>query len=244
MDYLYKLVTTENVELNYDAFKKKELVDCLATMRSIYFSLKQENQQLKLINEEYERLNKENGRGFKITSVQKYDIYELLKYKDNWNKLKEIIKRKFVAQGGFTSYEWNDLLNELLDKIVELERGVRMNIELTDLDMILNYLETTSLESHDDYTSEITYKDQKILYKYIKDLQQQNQQLRIEISAREEEYRKLEDNWNKLKNWLEKELGDRTNPRKDKWLTGVYDSYRETIDKMKELERGVSDVED
>lgn len=41
--------------------------------------------------------------------------------KDNWNKLKEIIKKKFVAQGGFTSYEWNDLLNELLDKMQELE---------------------------------------------------------------------------------------------------------------------------
>lgn len=53
-----------------------------------------------------------------------------------------------------------------------------MNIELTDLDMILNYLETTSLEPHDDYTSEITYKDQKILYKYVKDLQQENQQLK------------------------------------------------------------------
>ena len=189
-----------------------------------------------------------------------------------------------------------------------------MNIEMTDLDMILNHLETTSLESHDDYTSEITYKDQKILYRYIKELQQErnqfkeytnhnydkakqlqqenqqlklelsgyrqailndkemlglkeeNQQLKIQISAREEEYKKLEeqineyrrlvfkhlqdknkkleDNWNKLKTWLKKELGDRTNPNKDKWLTGVYDAYRETIDKMQELERGVSDVED
>lgn len=65
-----------------------------------------------------------------------------------------------------------------------------MNIKMTDLDMILNYLETTSLEPHDDYTSEITYKDQKILYKYIKALQQENQQLK--------------DNWNKLKEYVEK----------------------------------------
>lgn len=43
--------------------------------------------------------------------------------KGNWNKLKEIIKKKFVAQGGFTSYEWNDLLNDLLDKMQELEKG-------------------------------------------------------------------------------------------------------------------------
>ena len=47
MNYLYKLVTTENVEINYDTFKKKELIECLATMRNIYFSLKQENKQLK-----------------------------------------------------------------------------------------------------------------------------------------------------------------------------------------------------
>lgn len=43
--------------------------------------------------------------------------------KDNWIKLKEIIKEKFVFQGAFTSYEWNDLLNELLYKMKELERG-------------------------------------------------------------------------------------------------------------------------
>lgn len=39
---------------------------------------------------------------------------------------------------------------------------------------LLNYLETTSLEPHDDYTSEFAYKEQKILYKYIKQLQQEN----------------------------------------------------------------------
>lgn len=43
--------------------------------------------------------------------------------KDNWNKLKEIIKKRFIAQGAFTSYEWNDLLNELLDKMQELGQG-------------------------------------------------------------------------------------------------------------------------
>lgn len=57
-----------------------------------------------------------------------------------------------------------------------------MNIELTDLEEILLYLETTSLEPHDDYTSEFTYKDQKILYKYIKELQQKNKQLKEVIN--------------------------------------------------------------
>ena len=35
-----------------------------------------------------------------------------------------------------------------------------MNIEPD----IFDYLQTTSLEPHDDYTSEITYKDQKIIW--------------------------------------------------------------------------------
>ncbi len=58
------------------------------------------------------------------------DLQWAFKYEkqvDNWNKLKEIIKKKFVAQGGFTSYEWNDLLNELLDKMQELEQGSDSN---------------------------------------------------------------------------------------------------------------------
>lgn len=58
------------------------------------------------------------------------------------------------------------------------------------------------------------------------------------ISEKNKEIHQLKDNWNKLKKWLEKELGDRINPNKDKWLTGVYDAYRETIDKMQELEQG------
>lgn len=57
-----------------------------------------------------------------------------------------------------------------------------MNIEITDLDIILNYLETTSLEPHDDYSSEFTYKEQKILYKYIKQLQQENKKIKEVIN--------------------------------------------------------------
>ena len=35
-----------------------------------------------------------------------------------------------------------------------------------------------------------------------KELSRENQQLKIQISAREEEYRKLETNWNKLKEFM------------------------------------------
>ena len=62
--------------------------------------------------------------------------------------------------------------------------------------------------------------------------------LLVDINNLLKENKQLKDNWNKLKEWLEKELGDRINPNKDKWLTGVYDAYRETIDKMQELEQG------
>lgn len=64
-----------------------------------------------------ERLQQENKQ---LKEKLDCDLQWAFKYEkqvDNWNKLKEIIKKKFVAQGGFTSYEWNDLLNELLDKM-------------------------------------------------------------------------------------------------------------------------------
>lgn len=51
--------------------------------------------------------------------------------------------------------------------------------------------------------SDITYAEIYILLKFIEDLRQENQQLKILISAREEEYKKLEDNWNKLKEYIE-----------------------------------------
>lgn len=94
-----------------------------------------------------------------------------------------------------------------------------MNIEITDLDNILNYLETTSLEPHDDYSSEFTYKEQKILYKYIKQLQQENKILKENAENNDKvvdkvnwenmllkkENKQLKDNWNKLKDYIAKE---------------------------------------
>lgn len=80
--------------------------------------LQQENKQLKMIVNEYEKLNK----GFKITNVQEYNIDELLsykKYKDNWNKLKEYIKTE-IPEDVFIDTEF---FVSILDKIQELEKG-------------------------------------------------------------------------------------------------------------------------
>lgn len=52
---------------------------------------------------------------------------------------------------------------------------------MNELESLLNYLETTSLEPHDDYTSEFSYKEQKKLWRYIKGLQQENQELKQDI---------------------------------------------------------------
>ena len=48
-----------------------------------------------------------------------------------------------------------------------------MNIEPD----IFDYLETTSLEPHDDYTSEISYKDQKIIWNRLKTQQKEIERL-------------------------------------------------------------------
>lgn len=53
---------------------------------------------------------------------------------------------------------------------------------MSELESILNYLETTSMEPHDDYTSEFSYKEQKVLWKYIKQLQQENQKYKEVIN--------------------------------------------------------------
>lgn len=88
-----------------------------------------ENKQLKMINKEYERLNKKNNRGFKITNVQEYDIYELLSYKNykyNWNKLKEYIQKDYNFFGKLIAPEYGcamGALNRVKDKMQELEKG-------------------------------------------------------------------------------------------------------------------------
>lgn len=55
---LYKLVTTENVDLNYKAFKKDELIDCILNLRTTYFRLKKENEENKQLKDNWNKLKK------------------------------------------------------------------------------------------------------------------------------------------------------------------------------------------
>lgn len=89
-----------------------------------YDELLKENKKLKMINEEYEKLNKENYRGFKIINVQEYDIYELLSYKNNWNKLKEYINKHYDYYMNNKDYIGGRLcFTDMKNKMQELEQG-------------------------------------------------------------------------------------------------------------------------
>ena len=79
---------------------------------------------------------------------------------------------------------------------------------MSELEDILNYLETTSLEPHDDYVSEFSYKNQKTLWKYIKDLRLKNQELKKQI----EEYIRTE---MKIKDELESQRKEYQETYKD-----------------------------
>ena len=83
--------------------------------------LKQENKKLKMINKEYERLNNGKPRGFVITRVDEYDIYDLLRYKENWNKLKKwIYEEHYLYIPGIAR---NSTYQVVLGKMQELERS-------------------------------------------------------------------------------------------------------------------------
>lgn len=95
---------------------------------------------------------------------------------------------------------------------------------MSELEGILNYLETTSLESHDDYVSEFSYKDQKTLWKYIKELQQENQELK-------EQNQKYKEVINKIKEWEQNHtilVYTKNAPRK---LVGTYELLHILYDK-------------
>lgn len=122
MSYLYKLVTTENVEINYDVFKKKELIECLATVRDIYFSLKQENKQLK---ERMEYLERSNDRREDIIIEQRKEISDL---EDNWDELKKYLHNVDVVVDYSENYDGHFInYDELIDKMQKLEQGSDSN---------------------------------------------------------------------------------------------------------------------
>ena len=79
----------------------------------------------------------------------------------------------------------------------------------------------------------------KDVYHNLNCLQQENQQLKIQISAREEICNRLENNWNKLKEYCKEntlcyEVGDDENTK----LIGSKIHGLNVLNKMQELEQG------
>lgn len=103
-------------------------------------NLLQENKKLKMINEEYERLNKEKYRGFKIIDVQEYDRYELLSYKnykDNWDKLRKYFNERIEVcdnrlSSPFCNFEKATkerlIFSQCLEMLEEIEQGSDNNV--------------------------------------------------------------------------------------------------------------------
>lgn len=83
--------------------------------------------------------------------------------------------------------------------------------------------------------SDITYAEIYILLKFIEDLQQENQQLKILISAREEVCDRLESNWNKLKEIAKSQSGFK---KRADLKGGLWFEIDDLLDKMQELEQG------
>ena len=114
---------------------------------------------------------------------------------------------------------------------------------MNELESLLNYLETTSLEPHDDYTSEFSYKEQKKLWRYIKGLQQENKELKTLNKRYEEiisddkenyellraEIKQLENQQKEFIEWLENELVSELDVFTEIKVCDVLSKYKEII---------------
>ena len=125
---------------------------------------------------------------------------------------------------------------------------------MSELEDILNYLETTSLEPHDDYVSEFSYKKQKTLWKYIKDLRLENQELKKQLDELQTLYNNmfkchcnrvqvetLLEQQKEFIEWLESEIKE-CKDAEEKYADGDDNSYYnnnelriETLSKYKEI---------
>lgn len=87
------------------------------------------------------------------------------------------------------------------------------------------------------YETSITNpKKQLEFYKQLSEqLQQENKQLKIQISAREEVCNRLESNWNELKEWVNKHYDYYMN---NEDYVGGRLCFTDMKDKMQELEQG------
>lgn len=97
---------------------------------------------------------------------------------------------------------------------------------------LLNYLETTSLEPHDDYKSEFTYKEQKELYKYIKNLQKENEMLHHYKTL----YRSLKRQKEEFRNWLKENRDECLTFYERTPYAYAYNVFKNILSKLEKME--------
>lgn len=103
---------TRNQKRMYTIHKQDEKIHDLELMIG---KLQQENKQLK---ERMEYLERSNDRREDIIIEQRQEISDL---EDNWDELKEIIRKKQDYYKYFKDNRYRKFLFELLDKMQELE---------------------------------------------------------------------------------------------------------------------------
>lgn len=90
---LYKLVTTENVDLNYKAFEKYELIDCISNLRTTYFRLKKENEEVVQLKED---INKYKRLGYKHLQEKNNNLEERIDKAIDYLETKRIREKAII----------------------------------------------------------------------------------------------------------------------------------------------------
>ena len=136
---LYKLVTTENVDLNYKAFKKDELIDCILNLRTTYFRLKKEN-------EENEQL-KDNWNKLKEYFNERIEVCDNRLSSPFCNFEKATKERLIFSQclEKLEELEGSDSMNkEIKFKVGDKIKGISDEYEITNKDMYLGEIKEIS----------------------------------------------------------------------------------------------------
>ena len=118
----YELINIQKIDLlliiEFLQKDRKQWINQFTQTHNESVEIQKENEQLK---ERMEYLKRSNDRREEIIIEQRQEINNL---EDNWDELKEIIRKKQDYYKYFKDNRYRKFLSELLNKMQELERGV------------------------------------------------------------------------------------------------------------------------
>lgn len=199
-------------------------------------------------------MNKEETNQYKI-SVPLLNAEELVKIDNYYNEIvdefvkvsvkkrDDVIKQRIMMNLRKENQQLKETLKETthcFDKeeykrLQQENQQLKGAIQTYDILLKANVEENQQLKKELEYTIGIVEHNRIINEHILKE-----RELQIQISVREEEYRKLEHNWNELKKGLQSTFDFDYGVLSKDYLECVQD----VLDKMQELERSLSDVED